>query len=255
MTISLKSIFVENKTQLTESLKGLSLPKDAQKIQEIVSDFLGNLFENNGDYRQSLTESEDYILQAALRLLQSQQSITNEIVRVAEQSRNQDSPNTSHSTGSPNPYYAIAGAGVGAIAGGLAGTWAAVAGAIAGSAIVIYCSAKKQTTHSEKTPQIQHQVNAEVFSGIVENICQNIDGVIETYRVQAKRIRDVYESREVPALETEYSSLLEQVLNTYKTIKANSDNVPDKVVHAVDALAESLENYGLKIEDGKIIKD
>ena len=48
---------------MADKLTGLALPKDAKKVQEIVSQFLGNLFESDGVYRQNLTQSEDYILQ------------------------------------------------------------------------------------------------------------------------------------------------------------------------------------------------
>ena len=43
--ITLKSIFASSKEDLSQKLSGLSLPKDAQKIQETVADFLEKLFE------------------------------------------------------------------------------------------------------------------------------------------------------------------------------------------------------------------
>ena len=70
--VTLKSIFVSNKEELSAKLEGLSLPKDSQKVQEVVMDFLDNMFENDGQFRQTLTESEDFLLQASIRLLQAQ---------------------------------------------------------------------------------------------------------------------------------------------------------------------------------------
>lgn len=255
-TVTLKAIFASNKAKLSESLKGLTLPKDAQQIQKIVTDFLSDMFENNGEYRQSLTESEDYILQAALRLLQAQQSITNEIVK---SSISNDDHNVARGNrNAVNPYYALVGTGVGALAGGLAGTWGAVAGAIAGTAIVIYCSAKKQAKTSIpnlSAPSTEPHVNGTVFTDIVENICQSIDSVIETYRVQVKRIKDVYENREKPTLQTDYSELLDQVVNVYNVLNTSSEAVSPKISNAVNSLVECLENYGLKIENGKVVNE
>ena len=72
---TLVSMFEANRQALENELKGLSLPKDANKIQSIVTNYFGSLFDQDGSYRQSLTVSEDYILQAALSLLNAQQEM------------------------------------------------------------------------------------------------------------------------------------------------------------------------------------
>ena len=63
-TLTLKSIFESNKEELSSKLEKLSLPKDSELVQKTVADFLGDLFESEGLYRQNLTESEDYLLQS-----------------------------------------------------------------------------------------------------------------------------------------------------------------------------------------------
>ena len=70
--VTLKSIFASSKNDLLQELTGLSLPKDSHLIQTIVADYLNSLFESEGAYRQHLTQSEDYILQAAMSLHNSQ---------------------------------------------------------------------------------------------------------------------------------------------------------------------------------------
>ncbi len=72
---TLASMFEANKQALENELKGMFLPKDANKIQSIVTNYFGSLFDQDGSYRQSLTVSEDYILQAALSLLNAQQEM------------------------------------------------------------------------------------------------------------------------------------------------------------------------------------
>jgi len=76
---TLKSVFTASKQELLDNLKGLSLPKDSSKIEKIVTDYLSGLFENEGGFRQTLTEAEDFVLQSVLRLLQSQQDIAKEL--------------------------------------------------------------------------------------------------------------------------------------------------------------------------------
>ena len=96
-------------------------------------------------------------------------------------------------------------------------------------------------------------MDANALANIVEKICRGIDGVMQTYRVQVKRVKDYYEHKEQPTLQTEYSELLEQITNVCNAVQSSSDNVSAKLKNATDALAESLENYGLKFENGKIV--
>ena len=79
---TLTAIFESNKSILKEKLEGLSLPSDAPKIQKIINDYLNEMFNNEGEFRQNLTQAEDYILQAALSLLNAQQAMTKEMTPV-----------------------------------------------------------------------------------------------------------------------------------------------------------------------------
>lgn len=255
---SLRSIFAQSKEQLLNELKGLVLPNDAPLVQKIVANHLGLLFESGNDFRRSLTKSEDYILQSALQLLQVQQNIT---VEIAKSMKNDQPAQRDVSTSpikSPNPYYTLVGTGVGVLAGGILGTWGAVAGAIAGTAIVIYCTSKTQMSDNiyrqgqRNTPPC---MDAEIFVRIVEQICECIDGLMDTYRVQVKRIQNMYELREKPSLLNECSVLFAQIANVNKAVEAHKENTPAKVVSATEMLVESLENYGLTIKDGKVVNE
>lgn len=258
---TLKSMFTTSKQELLDNLKGLSLPKDSSKVEKIVTDYLRSLFENEGVFRQSLTETEDYVLQSVLRLLQSQQDIAKEIAKsIKEKESNRQEFKTAGVKEDPNslkPYAAVAGAGVGAVAGGLISTWAAVAGAVAGTAIVVYI-ASRSSSNKMLNKNVPSQIasttfDANVFLSIVEKICDNIDNVIETYRVQIKRVENIYEQRQAPTLTNNYAVLLEQIENVYKY--SSIEGVPAKLKNAIDMLVESLENYNLKFENGKIINE
>ena len=257
-TNSLKSIFANGKEELAQQLKNFRLPKDAEKIQNIVDSYLKNLFENDGQFRQNLTESEDYILLSALQILKSQQEITSEISKSITESVSDNSSNKSNKNKKDiiiNPYITMAGSGVGAIVGGLAGTWGAALGSIAGTAIAIYLSTRypsgsaNQSSHGSN----DEMINVEVYIDIVEKICESLDNVIETYRVQVKKVKNSYERREKPSLLNEYSALTSQVANVCKVTLFLSDTVPNKLVQAVEMMKDSLENYDLKYENGEII--
>lgn len=270
--ITLKSIFELNKDELSKKLRGLTLPKDSQKIQTIVSDFLGNLFENDGMYRQSLTDQEDFILLAAIELIKSQQNITSELTKNYNSTSQSNANNIKEQKSElrkknlVKDSVVVGGAGLGALAGsglgvkmvnsgalsgGLVSTWFAFAGAIAVSALVIYLSYHKE---NNKTKDYigELSLDTEVFCSIAERICESIDNVIETYRVQVKRIINTYEQREKPTLLNTYSLLTEQIANVIDISRNCGEDTPERLKKAIFVMEESLENYGLKFENGKI---
>ena len=251
---TLTNIFDSHKEELAAKLKGLSLPRDSKEVEKRVSEFLNEMFENDGDYRQSLTQSEDYILQCAIQLIYAQQSIAAEIIGMS--SSLNASPDVITDTPS-NPYYPIIGAGVGAIAGSMLGTWGAIGGAIAGTAVAVYLSSvKPKRTHTVADQEEQRRtINVNAFVNIVKKICESIDNLMQTYRVQVKKIQNSFEQKEKPSLLNECSALFNQIANLNKAVEANREATPAKVVNATEMLVESLENYGLTIKDGKVVSD
>lgn len=256
--ITLTNVFESHKEALVDKLNGLSLPRDAQKVQEVVAVFLNSLFESDGVYRQNLIQSEDYILQAALQLLQTQQNITAELVASVKATKQVQQVSAKPVSRQGLEYTPILGAGVGAIAGSFLGTWVAVCGAIAGTAVVIYCGTKSTKPNAHKEPQAAlaaPKINVGIFSDIVGKVCESIDNLMQTYRVQVKRIENLYSQIEKPSLLNECSALFAQVANVYKAVEANKENTPPKVISATEMLVESLENYGLSIKDGKVVNE
>lgn len=259
--VTLKSIFVSNKEELSAKLDGLCLPKDSQQVQKVVTDYLDNMFENDGQFRQTLTESEDFLLQASLRLLQAQQNIALEFAKASKDGIRQHGTcrniAQSQKSKTSSMYISAAGAGVGAFAGGFFGTWAAVGGAIAGTALVIYCSTRpsnnKSSVANDDAIPSSSAINVSSFCSIIENICESIDGVIDTYRVQVKRITNSYEQREAPSLLNTYSMLIEQIANVIKFSKDSNIEISSNLKSAICILEETLENYDLKYDNGKIV--
>ena len=250
--ISLKVLFELNKGELEQKLAGLKLPKDADKVQQLISDYLSRLFESDGEFRQNLTQSEDYILQATLRILTAQENFTNSLIANNHQEPSYYPQNNDNKQ---SFYTTLIGTGVGAVAGGFIGAWAAVIGALAGNAVVAYMMTRKEKP-VQKTEIVSSQIDSTIdtaaFLNIILNVCESIDGVVETYRTQVCRIVKEYENREKPTLQSNYSSLLEQIVNVNK-VASSLDNVPDKLQQAIILMVECLENYGLRIEKNQII--
>ncbi len=182
--ISLSSMFESQHHVIEEQLQGLFLPKDADKVKKVVSSYFNEIFDDQGEYRQNLTQSEDYILQAALSLLNAQQ----EIGKVIESTNNVEKKISSLQNESPiatlqidskiptamveNVDYSkekisfrpnffetkvessssLIGAGGGALIGNvLLGGWGAVFGAIAGTSVTLYLSSLKDSTEQSKS--------------------------------------------------------------------------------------------------------
>ena len=90
---------------------------------------------------------------------------------------------------------------------------------------------------------------------IVKNICESIDDLIETFRTQIKRVENVYEQKEKPSLQKDYSMLLASIQELVVTVNTECDDKEKKLKRLekkVGDLAETLENYGVAIVDGKI---
>lgn len=276
---TLKALFESRRNELSQKLANLSLPKDAALVQQIVSNYLNDLFDSEGDYRQNLTQSEDYILQAAMSLLNAQQSMVSEFaksntIRITDGQHQEEQLNAKFKTLSetamlkPQEYpYVIGGSAVGGVAGALLlGSWGAVFGAIAGTALVLYYSTitgqlQRKAVSDLKPVQVnagnslskETDVNLDtgIFLGIVGNICDSVDSLIQTFRAQINRVVDKYENVEKPRLEKEYSFLLEgiQTLIGYKRTHTNDDKYLSKLQMRIEDLAEALENYNLSVEE------
>lgn len=264
-TKCLKELFESRKDELALQLEGLSLPKDSKKIQSAVSSYLNTLFDSNGEFRQGLTQSEDYILQAAMSLLNAQQSIVGEFAKSNEKIESQkesvkvkvkDVDNSNVAIKKEQLPYVISGTAVGGAAGALLlGSWGAVFGAIAGTALVLYYSTTQQ--QSTKSAPIQNakqeivpqKINVESFLNIVGSICDSIDSLILTFRSQIDRVVSKYENQEKPVLEKEYGALLDTIQSLLGVFLSQSE--PEKKQKKIDSrieqLGESLENYGLEV--------
>lgn len=284
---TLKQLFESQREVLAQRLEGMKLPKDAEKAQVAVSAYLNELFDGDGEFRQNLTQSEDYILQAAMSLLNAQQSMISPLTKVEIQQETnasvEDEPvmgqpiDTANTKSSPDRIVqhlrheqypiVIGGSAIGSAAGALImGTWGAVFGAIAGTALVLYASAQTTKTkpnqprlqaRTQQRPQprmnkvVETPIDTNLFMAIVSNICDSVDSLIATFRAQINRVVDKYENQEKPTIEQEYRFLLEgiQTLVGYERMHSEDEKYLSKLQTRVEDLAETLENYNLDVEN------
>ena len=279
--ITLRFLFDSKKEELIKKIDGMLIPKDNQLIQSATSDYLSILFDSEGEFRQNLTQAEDYLLQATMSLLTAQQELSKSFIVKNSQF------DTTHNEGkecklegaegaeSPKKKFVDylgakmpvsqtgVGVGAGAVAGQLAfGGWGAVIGAIAGTAVMVYIASrvdanksiesKVKPTMSFRTESINEPIDVQRYVGVVGGICDSVDNLISTFRVQVNRVIDKYESMEKPTIEKQYGFLLEsiQTLIGYKrTHDSQDDKYLKKLQTRIEDLAECLENYNLTTED------
>ena len=264
---TLKELFESHKEELAQKLANCCLPKDAEQVQQTVTSYLNELFDANGDFRQNLTQSEDYILQAAMSLLSAQQSMVSEFASISkkglekaimpEQVHVSDASSISLRKEAP---MIIGGTTVGGAAGALLlGSWGAVFGAIAGTALVLYYTSpqdatKKVTAQSPTTDTVikkeekESKIDVDKYLGLVGSICDSVDSLILTFRAQINRVVDKYENQEKPVLEKEYGVLLDCIQSLLgASYQPMDDKWLKRVNSRIEELAESLENYNLEV--------
>ena len=263
MKPTLYSLFISSKDELTSQLEGLTLPSGTQEVQSCVVKYFNKIFDADGDFRQNLTQSEDYILQAALSMLTMQQTMLGELTPVYEQ-------HPSLSLQSPKPLHfdshrtlvgqllPLGGSALGGTAGALlVGTWGAVFGAIAGTAVAMYFSARMQQDTIETdcvspSTTIEKELNVDAFIDIIGKICQSVDSLIETFRAQINRVVNKYENQEKSTLEKDFRFLLEGIQSLVGYKRTHSEEEPKyirKLKERIEDVGELLENYNLSIVD------
>lgn len=266
--VSLRSLFESQKGDLEKRLAGLVLPNDVQKIQGIVSNYLSDVFDAEGEFRQSLTQSEDYILQAAISLLTAQQEISmvitnniNTVNHTIVDSKSLNSAETDNSKSSASKTIiestALWGAAGGAVVGKLLlNGWGAVFGAIAGVAIAVYLSREKEhkqavTNVKVVSPQVTEvPIDTQAFIEIISKVCDSVDNLISTFRAQIARVVQKYESQEKPTLDKGFRPLLEtlqSLIGYERTHSELEEKFAKKLKERIEDVVEQLDSYEYEV--------
>ena len=286
--LSLKSLFESNKVELEQQLDGLRLPQDTSKVQQTITEYLNGLFDSDGEFRQNLTQSEDYILQAAMSLLNAQQEMSSALIRQGMETNKEafsfseshsfsktegiescesvsssESPKQSLLNTKMTPTQALIGSTSGALVGQiLFSGWGAVFGAIAGTAIAVYVASRTKATETNATNSIVKKPAMNIGSqsvpletadliSIISGICDSVDHLIDTFRAQINRVVSKYEAQEKPTFEKNYRPLLENIqsLIGYSRTHGEDEKYSKKIGERIEDLADMLDTYHLIVVD------
>ena len=253
---TLTGLFESNKSELESKLTGLSLPQNAEKIRSIIESYLQQMFNQEGEFRQNLSQAEDYILQSALMLLNAQQEMVKAMsIQYLPVVKKVSGKIESQNKGVKKEQipHALVGTAIGGTIGTLAGSWGAVFGAIAGTAVALYYISNlqkgEQTTLSNGEEQPQYVIDTNLFLDIIGRSCKSVDNLIATFRTQIQRVITKYEEQEPPTLENSYASLLESIQSLLGVAYSNQPDEKrlNKIDQRIEQLVDSLENYGLEV--------
>ena len=269
---SLKTAFESVRPELEAKLSSMTLSKDSVKIQQTIIEYLNRLLDENGEYRQNLTMSEDYVLQAAISLLNAQQAM---VLKVASNIQSTDGEKQSEQQVSVSGYQngkevkreqypvALGGTALGGAVGAITlGTWGAVFGAIAGTAIALYYTSSSSQQASKAMPvQVvtptqgdNNKINALLFLDIVEAICVNVDKLIDTFRVQTERIKNSFTSKNEQSFLADYNVIAKNMEQLFIIADSDDEDKLNDFTMQIDLLRRSLSNYGMEFNNGKILR-
>ena len=137
----------------------------------------------------------------------------------------------------------------------LLGGWGAVLGAVASNAIVLYTNNSKKTTQQpEANPDNcdYEALDIPLMMQSVETYCQKVDILVETIRIQIKKLQFYYEQERKHSLFSNYSTLIEKI-ELLINVADNKDVDKEELLLQIDLLRRSLKNYGILYENGKLI--
>ena len=221
MEITLKSQFEKAVSSIANNLNSRVLPKDSVFIQDTIYTFLDNLFDEKGEYRKSLTHSEDYIFQASVNLLNSQRLMYGRLFQYPVRSYNPQRKESS------NPIKKL----------------------------LSFLKSILDKAISDGNAEVEVDTNVrfdyEGFLGLVGGICERLDDIMETYRVQTRRIHNYYESQKKPSFTEEYSTLASNLENLFNVVSEEDCSQEDILSH-IDLVKRSLKNYGVLYENGSL---
>lgn len=259
-TISLVELFEANEQKLKKGLAGLCLPQDAKKIQDVVDTYFEEVLDRENPFKQHLTQSEEYILDAAMTLLDSQQLMYGNITHFEVENPNsqlqEENSITEEETNKVIKKGVLVGAAAG-IGGAVlgAGSWGTLFITIAAASITFYIATKKLKKNEDfvqdnALPEfVGTEINVDEFVSIIRNVCEKIDNLINTFRAQIKQVKNYYENQEKISLEKDYKLLLgsiQSMLGTCYSDESNEKYWP-KLKERVEDVGEILENYGIKV--------
>ncbi|QFQ12811.1 hypothetical protein C7Y71_007145 [Pseudoprevotella muciniphila] len=208
--ISLKQLFEQSKDELRNQLRGKKLPRDFQKIQEMLKATFLELLAGDNEVRLSLIDTDVKLLNSLIRIhLPSYDTSINESIDYVRLSKQKEK------------------------------TW------IPDWQFIIVQSINGR--YAEKETDNSQPITEELINGIIgelETVCSEIDNILNRVKNNREEMKKHYEKL---LQECTLDKMYPQLLSTLRYLWKENNNGESSNNKYVESLIADFENYGYKI--------
>lgn len=245
--LSLLSLFEQSEADLKTKLSGLILPRDAEKLNQILSDlFVEHI--KVGEYKQELTNSEMAIFQSAIQLVEESLQLQQHLFAIKEKEETLVTTEKKHGEERKLPINksqaaVVAVAATGILTGAVTNVGTILL-AIVATAAGVWITRENSDTNTivkEKTINQELAVNAVAIIETTKKICQSVDNLMGVYQTNIENFKSRIDNKPEPTLYSSYGYLLNRLASLYRD-KAN--NAPaEEIDDDIAKLFKTLKNY------------
>lgn len=245
--LSLLSLFEQSEADLKTKLSGLILPRDAEKLNQILSDlFVEHI--KVGEYKQELTNSEMAIFQSAIQLVEESLQLQQHLFAIKEKEetlvtteKKQDEERKLPINKSQAAVVAVAATGI--LTGAVTNVGTILL-AIVATAAGVWITRENSGTNTivkEKAVRQELVVNADAIIGTTKKICQSLDNLMGVYQTNIENFKSRVDNKPEPTLYNSYGYLLNRLASLYrdKINNASAEEIDDDITK----LFKTLKNY------------
>ena len=245
--LSLLSLFEQSEADLKTKLSGLILPRDAEKLNQILSDlFVEHI--KVGEYKQELTNSEMAIFQSAIQLVEESLQLQQHLFAIKEKEETLVTTEKKHGEERKLPINksqaaVVAVAATGILTGAVTNVGTILLAIVATAAGVWITRENSDTNTIVKEKVIRHElmVNAEAIIETTKKMCQSLDNLMGVYQTNIENFKSRIENKPDPTLYNSYGYLLNRLASIYRD---KTNNAPAKEIDDdISKLFKTLKNY------------
>lgn len=245
--LTLLSLFEQSEAELRAQLSDLVLPRDAKKLNRILSDlFVDHI--KVGEYKQELTNSEIAIFQSAILLVEESLQLQQNLFAVKAKEETLVAKGTTQSKERKLPINKsqvaiVAVAATGILTGAVTniGTILLATVATAAGVWIAREGNEPKTKVKEKVIKQELAINADAIIETTKKICQSLDNIMGVYQTNIENLRSRIENKPEPTLYNSYGYLLNRLSYLYKDM-TNNANI-EEVKEDIAKLFKTLKNY------------
>ena len=248
--LSLLSLFEQSEADLKTKLSGLILPRDAEKLNQILSDlFVEHI--KVGEYKQELTNSEMAIFQSAIQLVEESLQLQQHLFAIKEKEETLVTTEKKHGEERKLPINksqaaVVAVAATGILTGAVTNVGTILLAIVATAAGVWITRENSDTNTIVKEIIINQElaVNAVAIIETTKKICQSLDRLMGVYQTNIENFKSRIDNKPEPTLYSSYGYLLNRLAYLYRDRVNNASE--QKIDEDIDNIFMTLEDYDYK---------